>query len=99
MTSVQEGTLITPLGGVLVNQVVDPQRRQEAIAEAAQLPSIRLPAARVADLELLATGAYSPLTGFLSRADYVSVVHRAQLADGTPWTLPITLPVPEGLAH
>jgi sulfate adenylyltransferase len=55
--------------------------------------SLRVFDAVVADLEMLADGAYSPLTGFMGRNDYQSVVEQAQLAAGTPWTLPITLPV------
>lgn len=61
-------------------------------------PSLALTAAAAADLELIADGAYSPIAGFMSRADYESVVHHAALADGTPWTLPITLPVAADVA-
>ena len=57
------------------------------------MPSVVLSDASVSDLRLIAIGAYSPLAGFMTHADYSSVVHSAQLADGTPWTLPITLPL------
>ncbi|WP_229400665.1 adenylyl-sulfate kinase [Micromonospora okii] len=53
----------------------------------------------LADLELLLTGAYAPLTGFMTRADLVSVSRRGRLADGAPWPVPVTLQVPEGLAR
>ena len=48
----------------------------------------------LADLELLLSGAYAPLTGFHTRADLASVNRNARLADGTPWAVPITLEVP-----
>ncbi|MFI7604128.1 adenylyl-sulfate kinase [Micromonospora sp. NPDC049366] len=53
----------------------------------------------LADLELLLTGAYAPLTGFMTRADLVSVSRRSRLADGTPWQVPVTLQVPTALAQ
>lgn len=53
----------------------------------------------LADLELLLSGAYAPLTGFLGRADLESVARRGRLADGTPWALPVTLTVPQALVE
>lgn len=52
----------------------------------------------LADLELLLTGAYEPLTGFLTAADVASVIARGELADGRPWPVPVTLDVPTELA-
>ncbi|MEU5940662.1 adenylyl-sulfate kinase [Micromonospora sp. NPDC047548] len=52
----------------------------------------------LADLELLLTGSYAPLTGFMTRADLVSRQRRGRLADGTPWPVPVTLQVPATLA-
>ncbi|MEV4274829.1 adenylyl-sulfate kinase [Actinoplanes xinjiangensis] len=52
----------------------------------------------LADLELLLSGAYAPLTGFLGRADLVSLARRGQLADGTPWPVPVTCEVPGEVA-
>jgi sulfate adenylyltransferase len=51
----------------------------------------------LADLELLLNGAYTPLTGFLGQADVASLTRRGQLADGTPWAVPVTLEVPDRL--
>ncbi|MFY1704284.1 MULTISPECIES: adenylyl-sulfate kinase [Micromonospora] len=52
----------------------------------------------LADLELLLTGAYAPLTGFMTRADLVSLSRRGRLADGTSWPVPVTLQIPAALA-
>src|SRR5688572_30572296 len=48
----------------------------------------------LADLELIMSGAYAPLTGFLGRADLTSIVRTGRLADGTSWPVPVTLEVP-----
>ncbi|MFN2568546.1 MAG: sulfate adenylyltransferase, partial [Candidatus Dormibacteria bacterium] len=85
--------LISPLGGTLVNRRVQAGEDGGLAARAHGLRSIRLADHEVADLALIGNGAYSPLTGFMGREDYQSVVTTAALADGTPWTLPITLGV------
>ncbi|MGM9319831.1 sulfate adenylyltransferase [Deinococcus aquaticus] len=88
-----ESTLLpTPLGGTLVNLVRRPGHDFDP-AELAELPRLNISDRSAADLEMLATGAYSPLTGFVNEADYLSVIERLRLADGTPWSIPITLPV------
>src|SRR5688572_6628887 len=51
----------------------------------------------LADLELLLTDAYAPLTGFLNRADLTQVLRAGRLTDGTPWPVPVTLEVPQQL--
>src|SRR5687768_1468625 len=51
----------------------------------------------LADLELILSGAYTPLTGFLSRADLTSLARTGRLRDGTPWPVPVTLEVPPGV--
>src|SRR5256714_10067502 len=86
-----ETTTIAPHGGALVQRVLEEGQRRAALSQASRLPSVTLDARGVADLGLLATGAYSPLTGFLSRDDYLRVLHEMRLASGLPWSLPITL--------
>lgn len=84
------GTLITPYGGELVNLVDE----SEALADKARrLPSLHISDRAMFDLELLATGGFSPLDRFMSKADLEAVIGDRRLADGTLWPMPITLPV------
>ncbi len=90
---------IAPHGGTLINRFVPEARRAEVAARAATLPKIPLNARQISDLELIAIGAASPLTGFMSRDDYESVVHKMHLANGLPWTIPLTLAVTQEQAE
>ncbi|WP_219834308.1 sulfate adenylyltransferase [Paenibacillus sp. R14(2021)] len=86
---------IKPHGGVLINRVATGAERDSLLAEAASLTSIIVNSWTISDLDLIAVGAFSPLTGFMNEADYRSVVERMRLADGTVWSIPITLAVEE----
>jgi sulfate adenylyltransferase len=88
--------LIPPYGGRLVDLVVDADRSAEMKAESPGLASLTLDDRGLADLELLAVGGYSPLRGFMGKADHDRVVAEMRLADGTFWPLPIVLPVVPG---
>ena len=90
--------LVTPHGGVLADQIVTGADADALAARAAALPRIVLDARELADVELIATGAVSPIRGFLGRADYQRVVAEMRLADGTVWPLPLTLAVDEQTA-
>jgi ATP sulfurylase/adenylyl-sulfate kinase len=87
----------TPHGGRLTERLVPADRAEDLAAEAARLPAVALDGRALADLECLAVGAFSPLTGFLGAADHTAVVEHGRLADGTVWTLPVALPVPAKL--
>ena len=87
--------LVEPHGGVLVDRFVALPEVTEFRERAHFLPRINLDARETADLEMIATGASSPLTGFLGSADYESVIERMRLADGTVWPLPVTLSLTE----
>ena len=83
-----------PHGGRLTERLVVPERVDALAAEAARLPAVALDGRALADLECLAVGAFSPLTGFLGPADYAAVVEHGRLAGGQVWTLPVVLGVP-----
>ncbi len=95
MSSLDDG-LNPPYGGSLVNLLVDSARAAEMKATAKDHASVTLDERPLCDLELLATGAFSPLKGFLGKADYDRVIEEQRLVDGTLWPLPIVLPVKPG---
>jgi hypothetical protein len=85
--------LISPYGGRLVNQIIADDERQVLLERARRLPSIQLSSRSLCDLELLATGGFSPLVGFMGKADYERVIEEMRLSNGTLFPIPITLPV------
>ena len=91
----EQGTvMIGPCGGDLVNLLAAAPEEAEALqARADRLPSVRLSNRAVCDLELLATGGFSPLDGFMGREDHDRVVSDMRLSDGHLFPIPITLPV------
>lgn len=88
-----EDILISPYGGELVNLVADGDEWNDLFGLASSLPSIQLTQRETCDLELLATGAFSPLRTFMGKADHERVVNEMRLADGTVFPIPITLSV------
>jgi sulfate adenylyltransferase len=92
------GHLIPPHGGELVNLLVEPDRAAELKSASRDWVSWDLTPRQFCDLELLLNGGFSPLTGFMGRADHDSVCAEARLADGTLWPIPILLDIPRELA-
>jgi sulfate adenylyltransferase len=85
--------LIQPHGGKLVNRIVSADQAAKLKATAASLPKITLSAKQACDLEMIAIGAFSPLSGFVKKADFEGICKNMHLANGTVWPIPITLAV------
>ena len=88
-----------PYGGQLVDLLASPVRASELKKASYDFPSINLTPRQLCDLELLITGAFSPLCGFMDKADYESVCSTMRLANGVLWPIPITLEVSEKIAE
>jgi sulfate adenylyltransferase len=89
----KSSTLIAPYGGKLVDLLVPAASFDELKAYASHLPSIQISPRSVCDLELLATGAFSPLDRFMGQEDYQRVLGEMRLVNGNLFPIPITLPV------
>ena len=92
-TGMERCVIVPPYGGKLVNLVVCTEERDDLMRKANDLPSVQLFPRSLCDLELLATGAFSPLDRFMSRADFEHVLEEMRLACGTVFPIPLTLPV------
>ncbi|MDS4042286.1 MAG: bifunctional sulfate adenylyltransferase/adenylylsulfate kinase [Candidatus Competibacter sp.] len=90
--------LIEPHGGVLKELYVSAEETDRNKARAREYPSWDLTPRQICDLELLLNGGFSPLDGFLNRADYDRVVEEMRLSDGMLWPMPVTLDVSEEFA-
>jgi sulfate adenylyltransferase len=91
----QSEKLITPYGGQLVNLVVEGEEREELLSRSSRLPSMQISARSLCDLELLATGAFSPLDRFMGKADYERVLTEMRLSNGLLFPIPVVLPLDE----
>ena len=92
-------TLILPHGGTLIINMADEAERADLLDRAQGMPHITVGSRQLADLEMLAIGAYSPLHGFMNSDDYKNVVDEMHLSNGLPWSVPITLAVPQQQAE
>ncbi|OBZ15541.1 sulfate adenylyltransferase [Bacillus sp. FJAT-27264] len=91
-------TSILPHGGTLVGRVAEGAERERLLQASVHNKTIAINTWTISDLDLIAVGAFSPLTGFLNEQDYHSVVQNMRLANGTVWSIPITLAVEEEVA-
>lgn len=89
--------MIKPHGGKLVNLIADNEEVQKILSDSRSFTKIHVSDRNLRDLENVATGLLSPLTGFMKEKDYFSVLENMRLSDGTVWTIPITLPIDEDI--
>lgn len=85
--------LIAPHGGTLINRLIPDEQREAMLERAKQAPVVELSSVALSDVQLIAMGVVSPLTGFMGEADYQSVVHKMHLTSGLPFSIPIALAV------
>jgi len=86
-------SLIEPHGGELINRICEGNVREYILEQVPSMPRLRLTNRDISDLEMIAIGAFSPLEGFMGKNDYLSILEDKRLANGLPWTIPITLSV------
>ncbi len=96
MTMHKDG--IAPHGGTLINRLVSPEKEAHFLEQAHTLPRVTLDERAFSDLVMIAIGGFSPLDGFMKKADYDPVVTDMRLANGLPWAVPVTLSVSEAVA-
>ena len=90
--------MLDPLGGHLVNLLLLEKETLALQKQLSSAPAVTLSSRDFSDFELLVNGGFSPLTGFMDSKNYQSVLDKMTLVDGTPWTIPIILPISENIA-
>jgi sulfate adenylyltransferase len=98
MTSTYQNQAIAPHGGELINRIATSAQKEEFLSKADFIKRVQLDERAVSDLEMIAIGGFSPLTGFMNQADYNGVVADMHLASGAAWSIPVTLSVSEEVA-
>ena len=83
--------MISPHGGKLVDRVLDGECRNDVLAASKALPLLRINDESVSDVENIASGVFSPLEGFMGKADFRNVLNEMRLRNDLPWTIPIVL--------
>ena len=91
--------LIEPHGGTLKEMLLGPEEAETIQTWAGELPCWELTERQLCDIELILNGGFSPLEGFMCSEDYLSVINKMRLADGTLWPIPITLDVDQEFAN
>jgi sulfate adenylyltransferase len=89
---------IAPHGGKLIDRIAKGAEKQEFLGKADSLPRVQLDERATSDLVMIAIGGFSPIKGFMEIEDYESVVDDMRLANGLPWSVPVTLSVSEEVA-
>lgn len=85
--------IISPHGGKLINRELTAKEKKTYEEKSKSLKSIKLNSREISDVEMIAVGAFSPLEGFVGEEDYENIIHNKRLANGLPWTIPVTLAV------
>ena len=86
-------SLISPHGGTLINRLVDKAKADQLKSLAPSLPHITLSTKQACDMEMIAIGAFSPLTGFVCKDDFEGICKNMRMTDGKVWPIPLTLAV------
>jgi sulfate adenylyltransferase len=92
-TTTTQAHVIAPHGGTLINRIAKPAEAPALAERILQMPHVTLSERQLSDLEMIAIGGFSPLTGYMTRNDYQGVVRTMHLANGLPWSMPVTLAV------
>ena len=90
---------IAPHGGTLINRLATEEQKAEFLSKADSLPRVQLDKRATSDLVMIAIGGFSPINGFMEEADYKGVVDNMRMADGTVWSVPVTLSVSQEIAE
>ena len=90
--------LIPPHGGELIDRLATAEEKKDFLAKADSLPKVQLDKRATSDLVMIAIGGFSPISGFMGKEDYIGVVEKMRLANGLPWSVPVTLSVSEETA-
>lgn len=90
---------IAPHGGTLINRLATEEQKADFLSKADSLPRVQLDKRATSDLVMIAIGGFSPISGFMEEADYKGVVDDMRMADGTVWSVPVTLSVSEEVAE
>jgi sulfate adenylyltransferase len=90
--------LVKPHGGKLINRILGDPRRERFLKEVDELSKIVVDNETRDDIRNIAEGVFSPREGFMEREDFLHVIHQGRLANGTPWTIPVVLDVPQDIS-
>lgn len=85
--------MIQPHGGTLISRELSTEEKEQWLQKKHLYPSITISDVTFSDLYCIATGVFSPLTGFLTESDYHTVLTDMRLQNGLVWSIPITLPI------